>query len=136
MNFLCITWFFVLKKTQLQMIINCNDVEICFTLLCALQKIPWFDLISWCGNFAERHSFRIVSGELPETMQKLCLPTKFPHQEIKSNCSIFFTVWEMKWIVQMWWFRFVWLDYKVWHTSINWCFFEKLPSKPQPTGDW
>ena len=33
-------------------------------------------LISWCGNFVDRHSFRTVSGE---TMGKLCLSTKFPH---------------------------------------------------------
>ena len=31
----------------------------------------------------ERHSFPIVSDELPETMRKLCLSTKFPHQEIR-----------------------------------------------------
>ena len=33
-----------------------------------LRKIPHFHLISWCGNFAERHSFRRVSGESPKTM--------------------------------------------------------------------
>ena len=38
---------------------------------------------SWCRNFAERHSFRIVSSDLPETMRKLCFSTKFPHQEIR-----------------------------------------------------
>ena len=31
-----------------------------------LRKIPQFHLISWCGNFAETHSFRIVSGESPK----------------------------------------------------------------------
>ena len=30
-----------------------------FLNLAALRKIPWFHLISWSGNFAERHSFRI-----------------------------------------------------------------------------
>ena len=30
----------------------------------------------------ERHSFCIVSGDSPKTMQKLCLATKFPHQEL------------------------------------------------------
>ena len=30
-----------------------------FTL--TLRKMPLFYLISWCGNFVERHSFRIVS---------------------------------------------------------------------------
>ena len=29
-------------------------------------KILQFDLISWCGNFVERHSFLGVSGELAE----------------------------------------------------------------------
>ena len=27
-----------------------------------MRKIPKFHLISWCGNFVEKHSFRIVSG--------------------------------------------------------------------------
>ena len=43
----------------------------------ALQKIPQFHVISWCGNFVERHSFRIVS------CNSICLSTKFPHQEIR-----------------------------------------------------
>ena len=51
----------------------------------SLRKIPWFHLISWCGNFAARHSFRIVSEDLPETMRKLYLSTKFPHQKIRWN---------------------------------------------------
>ena len=37
----------------------------------SLRKISSFRLISWCGNFAERHSFRGVSSELPKTMRKL-----------------------------------------------------------------
>ena len=44
-----------------------------------LHKIPKFHLTSWCENFVERHSFRKVPGDSPETMQKLCLSTKFPH---------------------------------------------------------
>ena len=32
--------------------------------------LPQFHLISWCGNFLERHSFRMVSGESPENRQK------------------------------------------------------------------
>ena len=46
------------------------------------------NVISWCGNFVERHSFCIVSGESPETMRKLCLSTKFSHQEIRWNYDI------------------------------------------------
>ena len=42
-----------------------------------------FHLISWFGNFAERHSFRIVLGDLPETMRKLCLSAKFSQQQIR-----------------------------------------------------
>ena len=37
----------------------------------------------------ERYSFRIVSSESPETMRKLCLSAKFPHQEIRWNYLIF-----------------------------------------------
>ena len=49
-------------------------------------------VISWCGNIVERCSFRIVSGESDKTMGKMCLSTKFPHQEIRWNCSIFDSV--------------------------------------------
>ena len=48
-----------------------------------LRKIQSFNLILWCGNFVERQSFHIVSGDLTETMQKLCHSTKFPHKEIR-----------------------------------------------------
>ena len=48
-----------------------------------LRKMRWSHLISWTWIFMESHSFRIVSGESPETMRKLCLSTKFPHQEIR-----------------------------------------------------
>ena len=54
----------------------------------SLHKILYLHLISWCGNLAERHSFRIVSGDSPETMRKLCLFTKFPYHEIRWNCGI------------------------------------------------
>ena len=47
-----------------------------------LHKIPKLHLISWCGNFVERHSFRRVSDESSETLRKLYLSTKFPLQEI------------------------------------------------------
>ena len=53
-----------------------------------LRKTPYFHLISWCGHFVERHSFRIISGELPETLRKLCLSIKFSHQEI----TVFYAV--------------------------------------------
>ena len=39
-------------------------------------------------KFLERHSFRIVSGESRETMWKLCLSAKFPHQETRWNFGI------------------------------------------------
>ena len=37
----------------------------------------------WCGNFMARYIYRIVSDESPETMRKMFLSTKFPHQEIR-----------------------------------------------------
>ena len=48
----------------------------------SLGKIPQFHLIFWCGNFVERQSFHIVSGNSPKTMRKLSLSTKFSHQKI------------------------------------------------------
>ena len=48
-----------------------------------------FHLISWCENFVETHSYRIVSEDSPETMRKLCLSTKFSHQEIRWNYGTF-----------------------------------------------
>ena len=67
-----------------------------------LRKIPQFHRISWCENFAKRHSFPIVSGESPETMRKLCLSAKFPRQEIKLNYGIFpsdiFILWNYIWV--------------------------------------
>ena len=59
-----------------------------YVLFHSLRKTPYFHLISWCENFVEKYSFRIVSGESPETMRKLCLSTKFPHQKIRWNYSI------------------------------------------------
>ena len=53
-----------------------------------LRKIPLFHLISWCGNFVEKHSFLIVSGESPKTKRKLCPSAKFQHQEIRWNYGI------------------------------------------------
>ena len=44
------------------------------------------NFIEW--KFVESHSFRIVSAESPETMQKLCFSTKFSHQEIRRNYGI------------------------------------------------
>ena len=32
--------------------------------LTSLQKIPQFHVISWCGNFGERHSFRIFLSKI------------------------------------------------------------------------
>ena len=37
------------------------------------------------GKFCGKAQFRIVSGTSPETMRKLCLSTKFLHQEIRWN---------------------------------------------------
>ena len=45
------------------------------------------------GNFVERHSFRIVLGKSPKTVQKLCLSTKFVYQEISWNYGIFCSAW-------------------------------------------
>ena len=58
---------------------------------CALKHTAQkqkFHLISWCINFLERHSFRRVSGYLPEILRKLCLSIIFSNQEIRWNFGI------------------------------------------------
>ena len=59
-----------------------------FNMKCC-EKSHNFTYIFCCGNFVERHSSRIVSGDSPETMQELCLSTKFPHQKIRWVYGIF-----------------------------------------------
>ena len=66
--------------------ISCKVFCNFFTL--TLRKIRLFHLTSSCGSIVERHNFRIVSGDLLEIMPKLCLSTKFPHQEIRWNDDI------------------------------------------------
>ena len=39
-------------------------------------------------KFLERHSLRRVSDDSPETLGKMCLSTKFPHQVIGRNYGI------------------------------------------------
>ena len=55
----------------------------------SLHKKLYFHLIFWCGSFVETHSSCRVSEESSETLWKLCLFTKFAHQEIRWNCGIF-----------------------------------------------
>ena len=42
-----------------------------------MRKVPQFHLIPWCGNFVERRSFRIVSGDSPKTMRNCAFPQHF-----------------------------------------------------------
>ena len=50
-----------------------------------LQKIPYFLLIPGVEILRKG----TVKGNSPETMRKLCLSTKFSHQEIRWNFGIF-----------------------------------------------
>ena len=65
-------WSYLLKKSLMENFIFCAV----------------FTLISWCGNFVEKQSFRMISDS-PKIMSKLCLSTKFPHQDIRWNYGIF-----------------------------------------------
>ena len=85
-NLIFSVWWKKIRNVMLVNIISVIYVNI------TLHKIPQFHLISWCGNFVERHSFRIVSGDSPEAVRKLCLSTNFPHQEIRRNCGILCSV--------------------------------------------
>ena len=58
--------------------------------LCKIRKIH---LIFWCEEYMETHSFRRVSGDLPETLWKLCASIKFPRQNITvGEITVFYTV--------------------------------------------
>ena len=48
-----------------------------------LFKIPYFNLISWCRNFLETKNFRRVLSKSLETLQKLCVFTKFSRKKIR-----------------------------------------------------
>ena len=50
---------------------------------CSLHKTLQSHLISWCGNLVQTHSFRRVIGTSLNTLWKLCLYAKFPHQEFR-----------------------------------------------------
>ena len=54
----------------------------------SLHKKLYFHVIFWCGSFVETHSSCRVSEETSETLWKLCLFTKFAHQEIRWNYGI------------------------------------------------
>ena len=56
------------------------------TLRVSLHKMPKFDLISWCGNLVESHSFRKILGNSPETLQRMCVSTS-------SLLQLFFLDW-------------------------------------------
>ena len=96
----------------------------------SMRKIPQFHLISTCGNFVERHSFRIVSGESPETLRKLCLSTKFQHQEIRWNYGIFCgDLWQGFWLKSaMLFVKLVFVSHRnsLWKKSIQWVLYYKF----------
>ena len=50
----------------------------------SLRQILQLHLIPCSGNFVERHRF----CDFPKTKRKLCLSSKFPHQEIRWNYGI------------------------------------------------
>ena len=61
-------------------------MKLSYAPLCAVNNIEKYrNFAKFRGEeiFLERHSFRIVSDDSPETMRKLCLSTKFIHQQIR-----------------------------------------------------
>ena len=89
-----------------------------------LRKNLKFHLIFWCGNFAE----------MPKTLRKLCISTKFPHQKIRLNFAIlrsgifcamvFFWYHSVK--ISMWFQERTWCaalfnsSTREWRESIDW----------------
>ena len=96
----------------------------------SLRKVPLLHPISWCGNFVESHSFHIVSGDSPETMRKLCLSTKFPHQEIRW-ITVFYAVDVTRETSS---FNFWYMEYKTdvsWPVKLHWLTFDKKLTSPK-----
>ena len=55
---------------------------------CTLHKVSQFQQTCRCGKFVETHSFQKCLNESPETLRKLFVSTKLPHQEIRWNLGI------------------------------------------------
>ena len=58
-----------------------------------LRKIPWFHLISWCANFAKRHSFHTMKlGEITVFYAVFsCRPNYYVfNSKTRSSCLISF----------------------------------------------
>ena len=83
----------VIRNCQWNFMHKINVTHFVLISSLVLCKIPKFHLISSCGNFVERLSFRRVSGESLKTLRKLCLSTKFPH---RWNFGI---LWSVTWML-------------------------------------
>ena len=69
----------------------------CFqSMSLSLRKIQIFRLIFWCGNFVKTIGFRRVSGNSPKILRKVCVSTKFLHQEIRWNYGILYSADQAK----------------------------------------
>ena len=77
------------------------EKQVLKNFLPTLQKILQFHLISWCGNFVEKCSFRIVSGESHKTVGKLCLYLEFYKWEWLQISTRRFS-WKTNWFSSFW----------------------------------
>ena len=59
------------------------SVKFMYSLQYPLHKIPNFHLISWCGNFVDRHSFSRVSGDSPKLYGNCAFPQSFRTREFR-----------------------------------------------------
>ena len=73
------------------------------------SKVPYCHLISWCGNFVERHSFRIAVGNLPKLRWNYVFPQNFYTKKLGEITAFYAVI-----------FLLVLLTYKViWKGSLN-----------------
>ena len=79
--------FSSIKSRQCWEVLTLCLLEV-LTLCKSLPKMLSFHPTSWRKIFLGRYSFRAVLDESPETMRRLWLSTKFPHQEIIWNYGI------------------------------------------------
>ena len=112
------SWFrLVLNRSSISFSISCNHFYlnsanfIFFAQIMKFSKIMKFSMKSWktwlcycvkCCSFTLFPGVEIiVSGKSLETIRKLCLSTKFPHQEIRWNYGLQFLNCKLSWVIAL-----------------------------------
>ena len=89
--FIISKFFFTVKQTNIYRNKKRRWYYLIANRLETLREMPKLDLISWSGNFVERHNFRRVSGVSPELYGNCAFPQNV-HTRKLGGISIFYAV--------------------------------------------